>query len=720
MGVPLHEAQRALTARLWKSVRRSFGRSEGEIVPLSAAQRQIWPDATPTPHAPLPTETVMIHRRGPFDAAILEAALNALVQRHEALRTSVGFDGGEPVQIIYPDAVLRLAIDDVAHLPEADRETAAITIATADAAQPIDLAVAPLLRARLIRLAEDDHRLALIMHPILFDAVAFRRVLLPGLAELYAAYAAGTPPSLPARGIDYGDYALWHGDRLEAGGRRRQLAWWREILVDVPPRFDPVGDRPRPALPIQTGAEETILVPPALSTALDQFAAARDTNVPIVMLAAFTALLHRQSGEQDIVIGGLADLRRIPALHDVFGNFRNIIALRARLSPDLPFDAHLQQVGTMATAAFDAAEIPFADVLRALDLSQGMRGHPLFSILFSIEPVEPVPTGWEIDLPDTIVGGARFDLHLAVEARPDGMAARFLYSPELFDRATIRRMGDQLLAMLEGVVTTPDATLGTLPLMTDDEAHAIAGWNATSADWPERTLVEMIAAQARWTPDAPAVSHDGQTWDYRTLDARADAIAARLAAVGIGRGSLVAIALDRSPELVASLLGTGRAGAAYLPLDAGQPFARIARIIADSAPDVLLTQRSLVDALPMEGVPVLLVDQPFEVVPVALPPPPEPDDVAYVIYTSGSTGLPKGVEISHRALANFICAMQKRPGFSARDSLLAVTAVTFDIAVLEFFLPLASGGRVIIAPAETSRDPRRLQALIAAERPSMI
>jgi amino acid adenylation domain-containing protein len=727
MNAPLSDAQRALMERLLRGEGASVlppriqRRPEGAIVPLSAAQRQVWLDAALAPHAPIYNESITIHRHGPCDPAALEASLNAFVRRHEAFRTSFALDGADPVQIIHPKVAIPLTLDDVSNLPEADRDAAATAIATADAIQPIDMAAAPLLRARLVKIADDDHRLYLTIHHIIFDGVTISRILLPELARLYAAFACGSPSPLPDPQIGYGDYTLWHDQHLREGGVERQLAHWRTALADAPPRFDLPGDRPRPAAPTRAGSMETFTVPLDLTERLRRLAAEQGATLYMVLLAAFTALLHRCSGEQDIVIGGVTDLRRRPELHDVVGYFLNTFALRTRPYAELPFDAHLAQVRGVVAGALDASEVPFDEVLRALELRRATGGHPLFSILFSIEPpADPFPDGWDLTQMDVVVGGAKFDLYFELDERPEGLAARFLYSTELFDRTTIRRMIGQWLTLLEGIVAAPRGAIGTLPLLTTREADRLDRWNATARNYPAQTLPAMIAAQARRTPDAPAIFCEGREWTYRALDAHACRISTRLAAAGIGRGSLVAVALDRSPELVAALLGILRAGAAYLPLDANQPRARIARIVEDAAPDLLFTQHDLIDALPIDGPPILLVDHAMKPATGAPPAGPEPDDLAYVIYTSGSTGLPKGVEIDHAALANFIRAMQDRPGFTGRDSLLAVTTVTFDIAALELFLPLASGGRVVIAPVETAHDPVRLMALMAAQRPSVM
>ena len=695
-------------------------RPAGAIVPLSAAQRQVWLHATMAPDVPLYNESITIHRLGRFDLAAMAASLQEILRRHEIWRTSFALDGAEPIQIVHPEVPLRLPVDDVSHLPEAERDAAALAIGTADAILPIDLATAPLFRARIVKLAGEEHRLYLTLHHIIFDGVAIYRVIVPELAALYEAFSHGRPSPLPATTLGYGDYAVWQRDYLESPAIRGQIAYWRRTLVDAPPKLELAGDRAKPPVPTHAGSMENFAIPLALTERLKAFSRARGVTLYMTLLAGFKAMLHRYSGEDDIVVGGVTDLRRRPELERVVGYFLNTIALRSRPAGALTFADYLTQVRDMMLGALGASEVPFDEVVRALDVRRTPGTHPLFNILFSVEPpVEPFPDGWDLTQMDVVVGGAKFDLYLELDERPEGMVGRFLYSTELFDPATIRRMSDHWLTLLEAAVADPDQRLDDLPLMTAAEAEALVGWNDTARALPSVLLPEAIAAQARATPDAVAIRFGDRRWTYAELDAHADRVAARLGAAGIGKGALVAVHLERSPEMVAGLVGILRAGAAYLPLDPYFPRARLDQIVEDARPDALLTERSLFGALPLAELPVVFADDPSD---IDAPPaaPIAPDDLAYVLYTSGSTGRPKGVEIEHRALINLLAAMRDTPGFTAGDSLLAVTTLSFDIAALELFLPLLGGGTLILAPGDVARDPARLAQLVQAERPSVM
>ena len=726
---PLSDAKRELLARMLRGEGGAGAppippippRAAGATIPLSADQRQVWLHAAMAPDVPLYNESITIHRFGPFDRAAMEQAVNALLQRHEAWRTSIALDGPEPVQIVHDDIVLALPFDDVSHLPAPERDAAALAIGSADARAAIDFTKAPLLRARIVRLGPEEHRLYLTLHHIIFDGVAIYRVIVPELAALYGAFAAGKPSPLPRPTLQYGDYALWQQAHLASPAVRRQLDHWRITLADAPAKLELPTDRPRPAVQTHAGSMENFHIPLELTEALKKLAHGRNATLYMTLLAGFTAMLHRYTGSADIVVGGVTDLRRRPELERVVGYFLNTIALRTRPDGGLPFGTHLERVRDTVLGALGASEVPFDEVVRDLGIRRTPGTHPLFNILFSVEPpVEPFPAGWDLTQMDVVIGGAKFDLYLELDERPDGMIGRFLYGTELFDVATIRSMIGHYLTLLEAAAADPGRAIADLPLLSEEDTARIAGWNDTARAVPSLPLPEAIEANARATPDAPAIVFEDRLLSYGELIAEADRIRARLMGAGLARGALVGVYLDRSPEMVAALIAILAAGAAYLPLDPRFPPARLDQIVEDAQPQMLLTQRALQGSLPTSPARVVVFDDgeaPGEPSPrraIA------PDDLAYVLYTSGSTGRPKGVEIDHRALANLLGSMRDTPGFAARDALLAVTTLSFDIAALELFLPLLCGGRLILAPSDTARDPDALAALIARERPTMM
>ncbi len=397
------------------------------------------------------------------------------------------------------------------------------------------------------------------------------------------------------------------------------------------------------------------------------------------------------------------------------------MALRSKPRGDLSFRQFLGEVRDSVLGALGASEVPFDLVVRELKIRGEPGAHPLFNLLFSIEPpVDPFPEGWDLTQMDIVVGAAKFDLYLELDERPDGMIGRFLYSTEIFEPSTIRRMIGHWLTILEHVVTDPTCKLSDLPLLTADErARMLTEWNDTARVLPSDSLPRMIAAHAASRPNDAALVAGKQRWTYADLDREAGRIAARLHAAGVKPGSLVGVLMNRSPQTVAGLLAILRLGAAYLPLDPGFPVARLEHIVADAAPDTLLTEPALSAMLSPANCRIVMADGTADgaTPPIAAI---DGDDLAYVLYTSGSTGKPKGVEISHRALLNLLVAMADEPGFTAGDSLLAVTTLSFDIAMLEIFLPLLRGGRLILASRDDALDPDRLMALIASTRPSVM
>lgn len=701
-----------------------IARAPGTAAPLSPDQMNVWVHAAMAADAPLYNEAITIHRRGSFDLALLEQSFNEVLRRHEIWRTAFTEIDGEVVQVVASTLKVKLSLTDLSALPPEEREAEAMRLAREDARAAFDLAKVPLFRPRVVRMAEDDHRLYLAIHHIVFDGVSLYQTFVPELAAIYAALETGMTPSLPAPALQFADYAVWRKQRVASGALDGQLAYWREQLAGDLPVLQLPTDRPRPESQTYAGGMETFALPEALSKKLKDLARSEGATPYMVLLAAYAVLLHRYSGQDDIVIGGITDTRQRPELQGMMGYFLNSLALRCRPEPHKLFNAFLKEVRKTVLGALDASELPFDRVVQAIKPKRDTNRHPLFQTMFSIQP--PLPDfggGWDLTQMDVNAGAAKFDLYLELEERPERFIARFLYSTELFDVATVRRLIGHWTTLLEVIVADPACAIGQLPMLTAAETRRIVkDWNATQREIPHTTLHRWIEATARGNPDATAVVFADERWTYRELDRRASALAARLSLAGIGPGTLVAIAMERCPEMIAGLLAILKTGAAYLPLDPALPAQRFSLIVEDAKPTALLTQRELKPVLPRTGVPVILCDDAssHSSDAIDLHAAAAPESLAYVLYTSGSTGKPKGVEIPHSALVNLLAAMQERPGFVRGQSLLAITTLSFDIAALELFLPLVSGGTVILADRETVSDPPLLAALIAGARPSMM
>ncbi|HWE74824.1 MAG TPA: amino acid adenylation domain-containing protein [Stellaceae bacterium] len=688
-------------------------RALGETIPLSPEQKHVWLHASMASDVPLYNEAITIHRNGSFDRTALEKSLNEILRRHEIWRSAIELRDGGPCLVVQPPPRLAPPLTDVSDLPEAEREAAALRIATEDALKPFDLAQAPLLRARIVRLAPDKHRLYFTLHHIIFDGVSIYRLIVPELSRLYDAYARGAEPDLPEPSLQYGDYAVWRERQLASGTIERERQYWRKKLSGELPQLMLPADRKQPPVSSHRGAMETFRLAPDITAALKEFSRREGVTLYAILLAAFKALLHRYSGQEDIVIGGVTDTRRRPELENVVGYFLNSVALRTQPRGATSFRQYLHEVQSTVVEALDASNVPFDRVVRDIAPKRDGSRHPLFQVLFSIEPPAPeFPQGWALTQMDVTIGVAKFDLYLELDQEPDSIIGRFLYAADLFDASTIRRMIGHWQTLIAGMLHDPDCALAKLPLLTAVEQREIHERNQTASDFPDTDLYRWIEAQANQHADAIAAECGGEAWSYGELIERARALAARLRAAGAGNDVLVGIAMRRSLEMVAGLLAILRSGAAYLPLDPDLPEARLRLLLEDAQPAIILTDPMTRAKLPSTDASLILGDAPDASAVGDDAPLVDPDDLAYVLYTSGSTGRPKAVEIRHRSVVNLLAAVGRDLSFGRGDTFLALTTLSFDIAALEIFLPLVSGGKLVVARSEEARDPARLAALM--------
>jgi amino acid adenylation domain-containing protein len=723
----LSEAKRRLLAQRLKGLSGSHQDSQriqprpaGVKTPISADQYRIWLHASTQPDLPTYNEPITIQYQGNLDLDRLETSFNRFLQRHEAWRTSFSVHQEEVLQVIHPDLHIKLERVDLSDLPEMQREVEAKRLATEQAIRPISLTDAPLFRVLVVQLAADDHRLHLVLHHIIFDGISLQRTFIPELAAIYAGLESGIEPALAERTLQYCDYALWRQQEIDSAAIKTHIDDWKNLLAGELPTLRLPSDRPRPAVISQRGGMERFFVPRELTLSLRELSQAHGVTLYMLMLAAFKVLLFRYSGQEDIIVGSAADGRRRPELQGMVGYILDTFAVRTRPSSKLSFSSYLGEVKSAVLAALDASDVPFDRVVQAVGIKRDLTHHPIFQTFFSFQPEGgDFPAGWDMTPMDITVGAAKFDIYFEVDERQSHTAARIIYSTDLFDADTIRRMSGHWLTLLEAIRSTPDCCLADLPLLSPEELDLmLIKWNNQARPLPATTVHGLVEDQVRRTPDKLAVQFADTSWSYSQLNRQAEMFATHLRCAGAGPNTLVAICIDRSENLIAGLLGILKTGAAYLPLDPGTPRDRILLCLEDAAPVVVLTQRSLAGSLPSGNASILVLEDLLESGTVANAPPETaassagPDDLAYVIHTSGSTGRPKGVELRHRSVVNLLLSMQSEPGFTASDSLLAVTTVSFDIAVLELFLPLISGGRVVIASRNAALDPWQLAALI--------
>ncbi|MFC3544015.1 non-ribosomal peptide synthetase [Nonomuraea ferruginea] len=672
------------------------------VLPASYAQERLWFLARLDPDAPAHHVNAVIELPGRSDPERCLDALRQVVRRHETLRTSLATEDGDLVQVVRVDLPVTLPCTDLRGLPPERAEREFCALALAEARRPFALDRPPLWRARLVRMSDELQRIVLVVHHAVFDARS-GVVFTSELKEIHDALGQGREPDLPELPIQYADYAAWQREHLAGGVLAGQLGYWRERLAGLPGDTGLPTDRPRPATRGHAGDEYARTLPGDLVDALEELARRRGATLFMVLLAGFKALLARYGGQDDVVVGSPVAGRDLPEFEPVIGMFVNTLVLRTDLSGDPSFDELLDRVRGTVLEALDHADVPFDRLVEALRPARDPSRTPLYQVGFNLLPMDT-----RGQFPN---GTAQHDLGLDVVRTPSGAGLYFEYSTELYDADTVARMAEAYRLVLEAAVADPGIRVSRLPLMTPErERQLLTGWNATAAPYPAGTLHELVAEQAARTPDEVALRDlAGGTLTYAELDERVRALAGRLAAAGVGAETCVALCLPRDAELVVALLAVLRAGGHYLPLDPAYPAERLSYILADSGARLLITTSRLAGDLPADRPPVFLLDRPPEG-PPATPVRVGPDNLAYLIYTSGSTGRPKGVEVPHRGVVNLVTDVIRRVG---GGSALLMTSLSFDIAALEIFTPLLSGGTLVVAPDDTSRVPR--QAGRAAE-----
>ncbi|OLE50111.1 MAG: hypothetical protein AUI36_19705 [Cyanobacteria bacterium 13_1_40CM_2_61_4] len=659
-----------------------------------------------------------VHRKGSLDVPAFERSFNEIIRRHEAWRTTFTTVDRRPVQVVNPAPTLRLPVVDLRGLPEAEREPEALRLASEDARQPFDLGRGPLLRANLIRLRDDEHRFVLTLHHIIFDGVSIYRVFLPELAALYEAFSTGKPSPLPEPTSQYADYAHWQREGLQGEALSELMTYWKKQLAGNLPVLELPTDRPRPAVQSFRGAMEPLVLSKTLTDALKALSQREGVTLYMTLLAAFKALLYRYSGQEDILIGSVTSGRNHPELENLMGFFLSTVVLRTNLAGNPTFRELLGRVRDVTLEALSHDEVPFEDLVKELQPQRDPSHNPLFQVLFSLEaPLAPHDSGWALTQFDVDTGAAKYDLYLQLDDRLEGVIGRFIYNTDLFDASTIVRMRGHWQTLLQAIVADAAQHLEALTLLTDAERRQLLEWNDTKRPYPHSCVHELFEAQVERTPDAVAVVFEDRQLTFRELNRRANQVAHHLRSLGVGPEALVGICVERSLGTVEGLLGVLKAGGAYVPLDPEYPKERLAFMVRDSGLTVLLTQEHLRAKLSEFQTRLVCLDahrgaiaqQSSENCRSGV----EPGNLAYVIYTSGSTGRPKGVEIAHRSLVNFLAAMQPEPGLTAKDTLLAVTTTSFDIAALELHLPLTVGARVVLVTRDTARDGTRLREKLA-------
>jgi len=683
--------------------------------PLSFAQQRLWFIDQLEPGGFTYNVPLAARLKGPLDVAALERSLSALVQRHEALRTTFPQVEGRPVQRIAADLALTLRVEVLEGLPEAGREAAVRRRVEEEARRPFDLERGPLLRVGLLRLKADEHVLLLVMHHAICDLWSLG-VLERELSALYAAFSAGGEPVPAALPVQYADYALWQREWLKGEVLEAQLAWWKQALAGAPPALELPTDRPRPPVQSSRGALFEVALPPGVSGAVRELSREAGVTPFMTYLAGWYGLLARYSGQADLVVGTPISGRNRRELEGLIGFFANTLALRVQVSGEASFRALLGRVREACLGAYAHQDVPFEQLVDALQPARDRSRSPLFQVMFLHQEAAPFSG---LSLPGGVVEGlsfepgvAKFDLTLFVRETADGLVSVWEYNTELYDEATVARMAAHYARLLEGGVSRPEQRLASLPLMDEAERRRVlVEFNDTKALYaPASGVHELFEAWADRTPEAVAVSFGQERLTYGELNRKANRLAHHLRGLGVGPDVPVGLCVKRSLELAVGVLGILKAGGAYVPLDPAYPAERLALMLGASRAPVLLTQRHLADSLPASEAKRLLLDVEEGAWAGCAEANPErvsgPEALAYVIYTSGSTGVPKGVAMHHRPLLNLIRWQVERSAEKPRT--LQFSALSFDVSFQEMLSTWGAGGELVLIAEELRLEARAL------------
>ncbi len=685
----------------------------GEL-PLSFAQQRLWFLEEFSPGGSGYVSAFALRLLGDLDLDALSVALSAVVARHESLRTTFEAVDGRGVQVIHPPSAVAVPVLDLSDLappqltgPQRDAEMRRVV--SVETRRGFDLGRGPLLRVTLMRLSAVEHVLTVSMHHIVTDGWSMG-VLLSELGVFYSAAVRGVEPVLPVLGVQYVDYAVWQREALSGAALDETLAYWRGQLDGVAALELPT-DRPRPAVLTSAGAVCEFVVPAQVVAGLKGLGHRLDGTLFMTLVAACQVLFSRWSGQEDIAVGTVVSGRERADLEGLIGFFVNTLVLRTQVNDQHSFAELLAEVRETVLDAFAHQQVPFERVVDELATVRDTSRTPLFQAMVVLQNVPgqaPELAGLEVSDLELPVTTTNFDVTVQFQESGDELFGAVQYNTDLFDATTMQRMAQHLVVLLAGIAVDPDQPVWELPVLTDAETHQVlVDWNDTHREVPGVTLPELFAAQAAAHPDVVAVRCGPARLSYAELDERANRWAHWLIGMGVGPERLVAVVLPRSVELVVALLAVAKAGGGYLPVDPDYPAQRIAFMLTDAAPVVVLTSTVVAPQVPMlSGVARVLIDDP--VVAAAMPgwAPTDADRLSalalahpvYVIYTSGSTGQPKAVVVTHAGLSSFVAAEIEHYRVSPGDRVLAMSSPSFDASVLELGISLLAGA-VWVLPA---------------------
>ena len=679
-------------------------RSDDEL-PLSFAQQRLWfLDQLHTGSSAYNMGRAL-RLVGDLNQAAMEAALTALLRRHESLRTTFAANDGQPRQIIAPPTRVELPLTDLSAHPPTEREVIVQQLLQTEADRPFDLARGPLFRAALLRLAEQEHIFFMNMHHIVSDGWSMM-LFFKELSALYAAALHQQSPPLPELPIQYADYALWQREWLSGERLQEQLAYWRQQLETAPAVLELPTDYPRPVQQSYHGHTHQLTLEPQLVSRLKQLSQQSGCTFFMTLVAAFKVLLYRYTGSQDILVGTPVAGRNRGELEGLIGFFINTLVLRTDLSGNITFKELLGRVREVCLGAYAHQDLPFEKLVEELQPERSLAHMPLCQVAISLQTMQASQLrleGLQESRMDFVRETAKFDLTLSLWEETKGLVGILQYNSDLFDATTIESMANHYQKLMESAVSQPDQLISDLEMLTPAEKQQLLfDWNDTQLEHsPTECIHELFEKQVAKTPDAVALISENESLTYQELNKRANQLAHYLRSLGVGPEELVGVCLERSVDLVATLLGIMKAGGAYVPIDPAYPRARLAFMLEDAAIKVLITQASLSEFSRELPVTRVYIDQDnAKLAEMSEDNPPNrtlPDNLAYIIYTSGSTGRPKGIGIRHRSASILLAWAKAFYTPQEMEGVLFSTSICFDISVFEMFASLTEGYKCILA-----------------------
>ena len=706
--------------------------TRGRELLLSFAQERLWFLEQLEPNSTVHNIPTTFRLTGSLNVAALEQSVNEIVRRHEVLRSSFAARDGQPIQVVASILNLTLPVVDLRELPEAKQWAETLRLTAEEVQRPFDLSRSPLLRLMLMRLSGNQYLLLLVIHHLVFDGWS-TSILARELSSLYEAYSKGRPSPLPELPIQYADFAQWQRQWLQKEVLEEHLTYWKKQLENVP-TLQVSTDRPRPLVQTVGSGRHYFVLSKPLSAELRSLSNQHGVTLFMTLFAAYQTLLHRYSGQNDIVIGSPVAGRNRSELESLIGFFLNMVVLRADLSGNPTFRELLVRVREICLEAYAHQDLPFERLVEELRPKRDLSYNPFFQVTFAIQH----GPSFQLDLPgltamdvDVDPGTARFDLNLVMKEEESGLQGYIDYNTDLFDASTIERMNEHFQGLLAGIVADPNEPIDNLPLLTERERHQLlVEWNDTDRDYPrEKCIHQLCEAQVERTPEAVAVVFEERQLTYRELNRRANQLAHYLRKLGVGPEVRVAIGMERSLEMVIGLLAILKAGGAYVPLDPDYPKERLAFMLEDSRVPVLLTQQRLVAELIEDGrsksissdaegtedsnsrssildhrFQVVSLDTDWEVIAQESEANPvsgaTAGNLAYIMYTSGSTGKPKGVCVPHRGVVRLVNGTNYA-SLTSEEVFLQFAPVSFDASTFEIWGCLLNGARLVVFPPHT-------------------